>query len=248
MIHSLKKITQSLIILGIVQFSCHTYGQDNSEMITELVAKTEAAMGGQEAFDDINNISWNFFNARTLTWNKKTGDVRIDHGRENTVYLYNLETKLGRVLKNGVEYTQKDSLDKYLTKAYEQWVNDSYWLVMPFKLDDPGVTLSYVGEKTSDAAAPCDVLEMTFSEVGVTPQNKYHVYIDKETGLVSQWNYFPSATDTESRFATPWSDYKTYGDVKLSGNRGEKSITDIHVFKYLEPSVYSDFKRPSFIK
>jgi hypothetical protein len=24
------------------------------------------------------------------------------------------------------------------------WINDAYWLVMPWKLQDPGVTLSYV--------------------------------------------------------------------------------------------------------
>ncbi|AWW00827.1 hypothetical protein DJ013_06620 [Arcticibacterium luteifluviistationis] len=205
-------------------------------------------MGGQKAFDEINNISWNFFNARTLTWNKNTGDVRIDHRKENTVFLYNTETKTGRVLKNGVEYTQQDSLDKYLNQAYEQWVNDSYWLVMPFKLDDPGVTLTYVGKMKSESGANCDVLQMTFNEVGVTPQNKYLVYIDEKTSLVSQWDYFPSTSDAQPRFSTPWLDYKTYGNVKLSGDRGNNKITDIHVFKYLKTSVYTEFKRPSFIK
>ncbi|WP_341228268.1 DUF6503 family protein [uncultured Arcticibacterium sp.] len=239
---------KNILLLATFLFSLMAYAQSDEAKIKGLVEKTENAMGGQKAFDDLNNISWNFFNARTLTWNKKTGDVRIDHRKENTVFLYNTETKAGRVLKNGVEYTQEDSLSKYLNQAYEQWVNDSYWLAMPFKLDDPGVTLKYAGKKKSNASEDCDVLEMTFSQVGVTPQNKYHVYIDEKTGLVCQWDYFKNASDTEPRFSTPWLNYKTYGDVKLSGDRGERKITDIHVFKYLEPSIYSDFKRPSFIK
>lgn len=239
---------KNILLLVLFLISTISYAQSNEAKIKGLIEKTENAMGGQEAFDAIKHVSWNFFNARTLTWNKETGDVRIDHGKENTVFLYNLETKTGRVLKNGVEYTQEDSLSKYLNKAYEQWVNDSYWLVMPFKLDDPGVSLKYVGKKKSNAMADCDVLEMTFTEVGVTPQNKYHVYIDEKNNLVSQWDYFPNATDTKPRFSTPWANYKAYGDVKLSGDRGERKITDIHVFKYLEPSIYSDFKRPSYIK
>jgi hypothetical protein len=28
------------------------------------------------------------------------------------------------------------------------WINDAYWLVMPWKLQDPGVTLSYVKTDT----------------------------------------------------------------------------------------------------
>jgi hypothetical protein len=31
-----------------------------------------------------------------------------------------------------------------LRKGKNWWINDAYWLVMPWKLQDPGVTLSYV--------------------------------------------------------------------------------------------------------
>jgi hypothetical protein len=33
-------------------------------------------------------------------------------------------------------------------KREDRWINDAYWLVMPWKLQDPGVTLSYVKTDT----------------------------------------------------------------------------------------------------
>ena len=49
-----------------------------------------------------------------------------------------------------------------------QWINDTYWLVMPFKLKDSGVTLKYVGDGKTQAGDDADVLAMTFKNVGVT--------------------------------------------------------------------------------
>lgn len=242
------KIKFCLFVIAILAINTELYSQISDPFIKALVKKTEKAMGGKQAFNEINHLSWNFFNNRSITWNKRTGDVRIDHRNENSVFLFNTETRKGRILKNGQEYTQPDSVAKYVQQAYEKWVNDSYWLIMPFKLDDPGVNLTYVGTMTSETLKECDVLELTFNEVGVTPNNKYLVYIDKDSGLICQWEYFPNNTDAQPRFTNRWLDYKTYGRVKLSGDRGDKKITDIHVYKYLDSSVYTEFKRPSYIK
>jgi hypothetical protein len=242
---NLLRNLQFIVIL--VFFQPNIHAQSNDPLIKALIKRTEAQMGGQKALDDINTLSWNFFNVRSLTWNKKTNDVRIDWRNENSVYLINTKTKKGSILKNGLELTEPDSLNKYIKDAYDIWINDSYWLLMPFKLDDPGVNLSYVGTMASKAMDQCDVVEMTFNEVGVTPNNKYFIFFDKATGLVSQWDYFTNVTDAQPRFSTPWLNYITYGKVKLSGDRGDRQITDIHVFKRLDNSVFNNFKRPSFL-
>ncbi|MEZ5331564.1 MAG: hypothetical protein R2991_05830 [Thermoanaerobaculia bacterium] len=51
---------------------------------------------------------------------------------------------------------------------------------MPYKLEDPGVTLHYLGERPMLDGRPAEVLELTFEGVGRTPQNKYHVYVAEE--------------------------------------------------------------------
>jgi outer membrane lipoprotein-sorting protein len=240
-----KNIVQLFVVLLVFQTTVNAQSIDPK--IKALIKRAESQMGGQKALDEINTLSWNFFNIRSLTWNKKTNDVRIDWRKENSVYIINTETKKGRILKNGIEMTQPDSLNKYLTDAYDIWINDSYWLLMPFKLDDPGVKLSYAGIMTSESIQECDVLEMTFEKVGVTPNNKYFIFIDKASGMVVQWDFFTNANDAQPRFTTPWRNYLTYGNVKLSGDRGDKQITDIHVFKRVDNSVFNTFKRPSFL-
>ncbi|UZR94349.1 DUF6503 family protein [Chondrinema litorale] len=210
----------------------------SDEKAIEIADSVMSAMGGRKSWDDTRFISWNFFGARTLIWDKWTGYVRVENVQNDFKVLVNVNTLEGKVFKNGEEVTQPDSLQKYLNRGKEIWINDSYWLVMPFKLKDSGVTLKYVGEEIV-MDKPSDVLELTFQDVGVTPQNKYKVYIDKETNLVNQWAYFKSYEDEEPGFILPWKNYKKHGEILLSGDRGPRQLTDIEVFEELPESIFT---------
>ncbi len=199
------------------------------------------AMGGRKAWDKTRHISWNFFNARTLIWDRYTGNVRVETTDNKFKALLNIHTMEGKVMKDGQLLTQPDSVKKYLEQAKSMWINDSYWLVMPYKLKDSGVTLTYIKEDTTEAGAPADVLQLTFEGVGRTPQNKYHVYVDKDSKVVTQWSFFREAAKETPDFTTPWKDYKDYGKIKLSGDRGERKITAINVDKKLPETAYTTF-------
>ena len=136
------------------------------------------ASGGRYAWDQTRFIRWTFFNNRSLIWDKKQNRVRIESLKEDLKILLNLGDMTGKVWKNGEMFTQPDSIKKYLERGKGIWINDSYWLVMPFKLKDSGVTLKYLGKHNNTLGIECDVLELTFKAVGVTPDNKYHVYIN----------------------------------------------------------------------
>ena len=74
---------------------------------------------------------------------------------------------------------------------------------MPYKLKVSSVTLSYRGVGKPEDGRPADALELTFKEVGVTPQNKYAGWVDQESHLVPQWGFYPKVTDAEPRFTGP---------------------------------------------
>ncbi len=211
-----------------------------SVRIAEEVMK---AMGGQTAWNTTHYISWKFFGSRTVLWNKWTGDVRIEWLKKPLKVLVNLNTGRGKVLLNGVDQTHPDSLTKYLKVGKEAWINDSYWLVMPFKLLDPGVTLQYLGERPADDGQLADVLQLTFTKVGVTPNNKYHVWVDKKTRLVTQWAYFEKFTDEKPQFQLPWTDYKTYGRILLSSGRGRdgSTLSPVQVLETVPPGTFEVF-------
>ncbi len=199
------------------------------------------AMGGRKAWDNTHYISWNFFGARNLLWDKKEGTVRIEIPRDSTIFLVNIFDKTGKAQVQGEEITEPDSLAKLMDRAEAIWINDAYWLVMPFKLKDSGVTLKYLGQDTTEQGRPAEVLELTFREVGNTPNNKYHVYIDSETNLITQWDFYTNASDEEPRFSTPWDDYRRFGDILLSGDRGQRQISDIAVYDEAPEAVFQDF-------
>ncbi|NJN25903.1 MAG: hypothetical protein HC819_08020 [Cyclobacteriaceae bacterium] len=200
------------------------------------------AMGGRDNWDKERYFTWNFFGRRTLWWDKQSGDVRIEmHQADSTIILVNIHDEQGRVFARGEELTHSDSVAKYMKKGKSVWINDAYWLFMPFKLKDSGVTLSYIGEDTTQAGENADVLQLMFDNVGNTPQNKYRVWVDKSDKLVKQWAFYRENTSSEPDFITPWIDYNQYGSILLSGDRGERKITGIEVLDQMEAGVFNEF-------
>ncbi|MEM6813183.1 MAG: hypothetical protein AAF600_02200 [Bacteroidota bacterium] len=216
---------------------------EGSDMLAVLLAdKCMLAMGGREAWDNTRYISWNFFGRRDHLWDKHTGEVRIEDPVDNITVLMNINNKTGKVFKNGVQIA--DSTEHFLEKGYGWWVNDSYWLVMPFKLKDSGVTLKYLGEDSTHAGSPADLLKLTFDEVGLTPQNMYEVWLDTDSKLVTQWAYYPDNSTTEPRFVMPWADYKKHGEIFLSGNRGDYSLNNIKVLTEVPSDIFNNYEIP----
>ena len=201
-----------------------------------LADSVMAACGGRENWEKTRFIKWVCLGKRLNVWDKHTGNVRIESTA--SLVLMNLNTKRGRAWKGSVELTEPDDLKRALDYGYEAWINDSYWLLLPFKLKDGGVTLKYLGAGTTTEGRPADILSLTFKNVGVTPNNKYHVYVDKETRLLTQWIYFMDATDAHPRFTTPWANYQKYGMIFLADNRGAKKHTGLAVYDELPTFVF----------
>lgn len=194
------------------------------------------ALGGRKAWDRTRYLTWNFFGRRTHVWDKYTGDLRFEN--QGTVVLMNLNTRKGRAWKNGQEVTDPADLQKTLYDTESAWINDSYWVFMPYKLKDTGVTLKYLGKGKTEAGASSDVLELTFQGVGRTPENKYHVFVDDGSRLVTQWNYYEHASDPEPAFKIPWRNWERHGEILLSADRGEHQHQDLAVLDSVPVSVF----------
>lgn len=205
------------------------------------------AMGGRQNWDNTRYITWNFFGRRKLLWDKWQGDVRIE--MDSTIYLVNIAKNTGKVKKGNEIITHPDSLQKYIDRGISIWINDSYWLVMPFKLKDSGVTLKYIGERNTANGKPADVLQLTFQNVGRTPENKYWVYIDKNSRLVTQWEYYQKFTDEKPQIVNPWENYLPKGNILLSGDRGDnRKLSDIAVFNNVPSASFNTFDVVNYSK
>ena len=204
----------------------------------ELADRVMARLGGRAAWDGTRYLTWRFFGGRRHVWDRWTGSHRFEDGE--LIVLSNIHDGSGRAWQEGVEITDPDTLAQRLHEAHGAWINDSYWLVMPYKLKDTGVTLRYRGEGITEEGLPAYILELTFRDVGRTPQNRYQVWVDIDNSLVRQWSFYGEAADEEPRFIMPWANWQPYGEIWLNDDFGKPRHTEIAVFDELPEAVFTD--------
>ena len=198
-------------------------------------------LGGRRAWEQTRYVTWRFYRRRHL-WDRHAMRLRLEGTGPATgkpyLMLLDLRTGEGRGWSGGEEVVEPADLRGMLDAGVRSWINDGYWLFMPFKLKDPGVTLRYRGEEQLPEGGAADVLELTFREVGVTPHNKYHVWVARDSGLPEQWAFFAEAGDDEPQWVLPWLGWKQHGGIMLASERGEFGertieLADIVVFDEL---------------
>ena len=184
-----------------------------------------AAMGGMPAWEKARQFRFDFVVVRegkevarfAHAWDRYTGDYRVsgvDKSGAPYLTLFNVNTKQGRAWVNGVavEGTEKG---KRLESAYGRFINDTYWLLAPWKIFDPGVHLAYDGEKNCPGAGLCDVLKLSFEDVGLTPKDVYWMWITRDGRHMTQWQYvLGGASDPPT--TAQWKDWRKMGGLMLS--------------------------------
>lgn len=213
----------ALIAVALICTSTSVLAQSKDKKAEAIVKEMLTAMGGMNNYNKTQFIQWDFVN-RKLFWDKWTGDVRVENPTAKQVILVNINTLNGKVYENGDIVTDETKVNALLEKAKNWWINDSYWLVMPWKLQDPGVTLTYIKTEQLPNGKAVDILQLTFSAVGVTPENKYWLYVDKENHLIQQWAYYKNFNDAEPKFLKPWNNYQKAGNILLSFDRPNEEV------------------------
>jgi len=111
-------------------------------------------------------------------------------------------------------------------------VNDTYWLLMPYKMRDPGVVLTLAGSEKKGEDRWDKVL-LTFDSVGLTPRDRYWVFVNAKTGLVDRWEFVLKGEKTPP-VPFDWRGWKAFGRIQLADDRvNPKDGTRIH-FPVLE--------------
>lgn len=184
-----------------------------------------AALGGQGAWEKARQFQFDFVVERegkavarfSHAWDRYTGDYRLT-GNDKTgapfaVY-FNVNTRAGQVFVNG-KSVEGEQAALHLQNAYERFINDTYWLLAPWKVFDPGVRRTYDGEKPCPEGGVCEVLKLSFENVGLTPKDVYWLWITRDGRRVVQWQYVLNGASEEPTTAA-WKDWGKYGGILLS--------------------------------
>jgi hypothetical protein len=192
-----------------------------------LADEVMTALGGRDAWKQNRYLRFDFaveregktLVSRAHTWDKWTGRYRLEgKDKEGRPFLsiLNLSSKEGSAWRDGKRLAGDDG-KKQLEDAYAAWVNDSYWLVMPYKMKDPGVRLGYAGEEKADGTVWDKVL-LSFDNVGLTPKDRYWVWVNRTTHMVDRWDYI---LDGGKGPATTflWKGWRGYDGIHLAPER-----------------------------
>ena len=165
---------------------------------------------------------WDRYEGRAqVTWSGEAGETVavVDTG----------DPTMGSAWIAGQPVESGPRADSLVLQAYRAHINDAYWLVMPFKWADPGVNARFHGTETAEDGRNFDVVELSFEDVGVTPDNMYHAYVNTETGLMERWAHY-STREAEPRFSE-WGGYQNIGPIRLALDKGRIQFENVRVIE-----------------
>jgi len=161
-------------------------------------------------------------------WDRTTGDYRAEWSTgpdSSYVALVNVrevenERPAGTAYLNGEKLTGSAG-KKARKRAYGRFVNDTYWLLAPLKMFDPGVRRTYLPDSST---AEHDVIRLTFGDVGLTPDDRYWLYVSAETGRLDRWAFhLQGMSDKAPAQPFDWTNYTTLeapgGTVRLAARK-----------------------------
>jgi hypothetical protein len=184
----------------------------------EIAHSMVAAMGGQDAWNAARFVRYDFrVNAggktvadRAHLWDKHTGRYRLEGGGQ--IVLFNTATQQGSVFKDGKKL-EGAAATAAIKQAYGSFINDFYWLAMPWKWTDSGVHLRYLG-KRKNAGKDFDVVQLTFDHVGLTPGDRYEAFVSPQSHLMEHWDY---TLQSGNKGSWDW-EYTTTEGLKLASS------------------------------
>lgn len=229
-------VVPGLVILGATLVLARPAFAASDPKAAALADKVMQSLGGADAWNNTHYLRFDFAvdrGGKTLvrrahTWDKWTGQYRLDATTKDgspSVVLMNVNTKEGSAFLKGKKL-EGDEAKKAVEDAYATWVNDTYWLIMPYKMKDPGVMLALDGSETKGTDA-WDKVRLTFDNVGLTPKDKYWAYVNRKTGLVDRWDFVLKG-ESKPPSSFTWKNWKPYGKIQLADDRESPDGTRIY--------------------
>ncbi len=240
-----------LNLAGVRQAAADPQRDPKAEQIARTMMQ---ALGGEDAWNSAHFVRFDFkvsmggkmVEDRSHLWDKRSGRYRLEKktkASKSEVVLFNVGDKQGSAYLDGKKLEGQQA-KKVLEDAYGAFINDMYWLAMPWKWMDPGVNLKYLGPKTRGHET-YDVVELTFDHVGLTPGDKYHAFVSQESHLMTHWQYTLQSGD---KGAWDW-EYGDYKGVKLASNHPSAdhkmsiNMGDVRILDAVDDAFFTDPSR-----
>jgi uncharacterized protein YpmB len=223
-------LTLTISIAGVLYFISKPLPIGQQGLKAEkLTDKIQTAIN-QKAWDTVAAVSFSFSGSHHYLWDKKRSLVQVEW--DNKKVLFHTQTLEGVAYEDNTKLTDSEKTAA-IKKANDYFNNDSFWLIAPFKLRDPGTTRSIVMQDGQEA------LMISYASGGSTPGDSYVWLLDKNY-IPKAWRMWVSIIPVGG-IKTSWEDWKTFPnnlkiatshkgliDLKLENVQIGKSIEEIN--------------------
>jgi hypothetical protein len=160
-----------------------------------------------EAYAEIKILRWSFPRGHDFVWNRENGavNVRWDDYEVNL----NTETREGLATRSG-EPLWAEEKEEALTMAWRYFANDSFWLIAPYKIRDPGTTRTFI--ETNEGPG----ILVTYSSGGVTPGDTY-LWILDDNHLPKKWKLWVQIIPVGG-LAFTWEGWQSYQGAMIASD------------------------------
>jgi hypothetical protein len=207
----------------------------------EIADQVLNAVGGQANWDKAKEILWTqgyimdgkLQDVAGHAWDRWNGRHRFtryfgDGGRAVAMYELYGDVAFGytETEKFGKVTQMKEDRDKAIAEARRRFNNDSYMLLLPFKLKDPGVKLAYSTElpeldaTTADAPMKYDVIKISFDEgVGPAAGDTWYLSVDKASKMPAWIEHVAAGKPDNQRGGWRLENWQEAGGLKFATRR-----------------------------
>ncbi|CAM1368336.1 conserved hypothetical protein [Tenacibaculum litopenaei] len=160
-----------LVLLGICAFlywnSDENLPTGQSGPAADALAKKMLTALNHQAYDSTRYVEWSFRGKHFYKWDKHNNTVDVSWNG-NRVSLNTLTPTKSNILANSTTKSDQELID-YAEKIFN---NDSFWLVAPYKVFEPGIERRLVTYEGQEA------LLVTYTTGGSTPGDSYLWLLD----------------------------------------------------------------------
>ena len=191
------------------------------EMLTALNA---------DAYNSTRYIRWTFRTGKQYLWDKQTGTVRC--AWDDVVVYLSTREGTGRAYRAG-EALAGEEQSTLVADAYTYYNNDSFWLVAPYKIKDPGTERAIVTLEDGREA-----LMVTYTSGGSTPGDSYVWELGDNSRPVA-WEMWVSIVPVGGLRLT-WEDWTQTDTGFWIALMHEGSILDVPIYDFKDAMQLSD--------
>lgn len=212
----------SLLLLGagVIWIASDPLPEGEKGPEAEALADKMLEAMNYEAYQQIKTLSWTLAGRHHYVWDKQENTVTVRW--EDVEVEFSPDTFDGSAIEKG-KPLDGDELHDAIQTAWTYFANDSFWLVAPFKVRDPGTERRLV--ETADGRA----LLVTYTSGGVTPGDSYLWLLD-ENFKPRAWKLWVKIIPIGG-VEISWENWQNYGGAWLASSRNagfyQMEITDI---------------------